>query len=75
MKTIYTDTFGIRPIAWLALGAYMLASAIIRGTGWNLAIGLLGGAFFLFLAAKDFRRRMIARREGRDPAIVRVVEE
>jgi hypothetical protein len=75
VKTIYTDTYALRPIVWSLIGVYALVSSIIRGTGWGLAFGVLVGMAALLLAAKDIRRRWIARREGRDPSIVRVVDE
>lgn len=74
MKTIYTDHFGIRPIVWTALGLYILISSIIRGSGWQLIVGVLVGLAAVGLAVKDLYRRRKARREGRDPSIVRIVD-
>ena len=74
MKTIYTDHYGLRPIVCTALGIYVLVSSIIRGSGWQLVAGVVIGLAAVALAATDIQRRRKARREGRDPTIVRIVD-
>jgi hypothetical protein len=83
MKTIHTDIFGLLPWTYLLLSAGAFGSAcdmMVRGgrgpfgIGGNagLAVFALAGLAWLVLAISRFRQVRQAKREGRDPAIVRV---
>lgn len=78
MKTAYTDTLGLYPWAMLLLAAGMVWYAyrgFADGDATRLGLGLGGGGLSLILALKRFRDIRIAKREGRDPAIVRISEK
>jgi len=83
MKTIYTDRFGFYPWALLALSIIFFRSGYqiivgVRHAPFGID-GTVGGAVFvlvagywLVLAGKRILDVRLAKREGRDPAIVRV---
>jgi uncharacterized membrane-anchored protein len=57
------------------LGFYLLITSIDQGFGWKIVLGVIVGFGSLMLAARDLHRRRRARREGRDPSIVRIVDD
>jgi len=83
MKTIYTDRFGLYPWALLALSVIFFRSGYqiitgVRDAPFGIddtvggAIFVLVGGCWLLLAGKRLLDMRLARREGRDPTIVRV---
>jgi hypothetical protein len=77
VKTIYTDKFGLYPWAMLLVSAGMFWSVyrgLGDGDGSQLGLGVGSGGLFLILALKRFWDIRKAKREGRDPTIVRIKE-
>ncbi|MEQ9661506.1 MAG: hypothetical protein RLN87_03055 [Parasphingopyxis sp.] len=77
MKSIYTDNYGLLPWVFLAIGGWLIATAMIQlSEGFALwsALGLLIGLSGLWVAFREFRRRKHARDAGRDQKIVRIVD-
>ena len=77
MKTVYTDKYGIYPWAMLFVSAFMFWSAYsgyAQGNGNQLGLGIGAGAVFLILALKRFWDIRQAKRDGRDPTIMRITD-
>lgn len=77
MKTIYTDRYGLYPWAMLFVSAVMFWSAysgFSKGDGNALGLGIGSGALFLILALKRIWDVRKAKREGRNPSILRIRE-
>ena len=85
MKTVYTDKSGLLPWSMLFVSAVMFFSAYNHFSegetgpfGFGSRVGgvffILGGCVFLTLSLKRFGNVRSARREGRDPTVVRVTE-
>jgi hypothetical protein len=85
MKTIYTDNYGFYPWFLLFLSAscfFMAYDNLLGNSRGPFGLdGTTGGLFFvfvgsywLFLAVKRVRDVRKAKREGRDPTIIRVRE-
>lgn len=83
MKTIYTDRLGLYPLVLLALPGMSFWSAYASFTGsryapfglsntLNSAILVAAGVYLAVRAAKRLRYTRSARREGRDPTIIRI---
>ena len=83
MKTIYTDRFGLYPWFLLYLSGtffWMAYETFTRGRHSRLGISndvegiilVVGGGYWLALAAKRLAKARVARREGRDPTIIRI---
>jgi hypothetical protein len=82
MKTIYTDKLGLYPWVllfgsvtsfWLAYrtiaGAHHAPFGLDKNLG-GIIFAVIGG-YWLFLAARRFQDIRAAKREGRDPTIIR----
>ena len=77
MKTVYTDKLGLYPWAMLfvAFASFWSAyNAFIAGDGNQLGLGIGAGGVFLILAIKRFLDVRQAKRDGRDPTVLRVNE-
>lgn len=77
MKTIYTDRYGIYPWMMMLVAVIMFHDAyngFAEQNGNQLGLGIASGGVFLFLALKRFWDIRKAKRENRDPTIVRVTE-
>ncbi len=72
---IYTDKFGLYPWAMLFVSAGMFWFAyrgLQDGDASQLGLGLGSGGLFLILALKRFWDIREAKRDGKDPTIVRI---
>lgn len=83
MKTIYADRLGLYPWTLLFLSVVFFWKAYETITGVRHApfgiddtvggiIFVLGGGYWLILASKRLLGVRSARREGRDPTIIRI---
>ncbi|WP_370033971.1 hypothetical protein [Qipengyuania mesophila] len=75
MKTVYTDKYGLLPWAMLAVSALNFWSALQgfqAGDGNRLGLGIGTGALFAILGIKRIWDVRLAKRNGRDPTILRV---
>lgn len=78
MKTIYTDKYGLYlwTMLLLAFGQFWTAyRGFSTQDGNRLGLGIATGSVFLILALKRFWDIRKAKRDNRDPTVVRVVED
>ncbi|MBO9518840.1 MAG: hypothetical protein J7493_12300 [Porphyrobacter sp.] len=75
MKTIYTDKLGLYPWVMLFVSSTMFWSAYFGftvGDGNQLGLGIGSGSLFFILGVKRLWEVREAKRQGRDPTIIRV---
>jgi len=74
VRTVYTDRYALQ--LW-ALGYIIISSAYGALTAtdpWHILFSISGVIVGGGLFAWELRRRLVAKRQGRDPSIVRIVD-
>ena len=74
MKVNYADRYGLALWAWLFLAVWFAYRGLTSQDRLNAMIWLLGALWWTGLFAWELKRRIAARRAGRDPSIVRIVD-
>ena len=74
MRVLLTDRYGLRLWAWSFLAIWFAYHGLRDQGRLGAMIWLLGALWWAGLFAWELKRRVAARRAGRDPSIIRIVD-
>ena len=74
MRVVYTDRYALRLLVWLFLAVWFAYQGLSNQGSLSATIWFLGALWWAALFAWELTRRVRARRAGRDPSIIRIVD-